>query len=164
MYTVENCKNGLVLRYILSLYFSENCGEKRKSAMHAISHLWKSLYINPAVNYQEIESVWNNPYVCRVLHNFYAIFHCGLYSKAANITNNLCNKQGNSSKKSAVYNQERFQIKSGFIMSHVQYLTFFDNLNSERISTRCNVCVLLVGTSPWWIDFLPRAIFSREKT
>ena len=50
MYTVENCKNGLVLEYILSLYFSENCGEKRKSAMHAISHLWKSLYISPAVS------------------------------------------------------------------------------------------------------------------
>ena len=47
------------------------------------------------------------------LHNFYPIFHCGLYSNAANITDNLCNKQRNTSKRSAVYNQEQFQIKSG---------------------------------------------------
>ena len=47
------------------------------------------------------------------LYIFYPIFHCGLYSKAVNITDNLCTKQGNSSKKSVVYNQERFQIKSG---------------------------------------------------
>ena len=50
--------------------------------------------------------------ISRDLYNFYPIFHCGLYSKAANITDNLCTKQGNSSKKSTVYNQERFQIKS----------------------------------------------------
>ena len=31
-----------------------------------------------------------------------------------NITDNLCTKQGNSSIKSAVYNQERCQIKNGF--------------------------------------------------
>ena len=46
------------------------------------------------------------------LHNFYPIFHCGLYSNTANITDNLCTKKGNSSKKYVVYNQEWFQIKS----------------------------------------------------
>ena len=51
--------------------------------------------------------------ITRGLYLFNPIFHCGLYSKAANITDNLCTKQGNSSKKSAVYNQEQFQIKSG---------------------------------------------------
>ena len=42
------------------------------------------------------------------LYNFYPIFHCGLYLKAAKITDNLCTKQGNSSK------NPRFIIKSGF--------------------------------------------------
>jgi hypothetical protein len=31
------------------------------------------------------------------LYNFYFIFHCGLYCKAVNITDNLYTKQGNSS-------------------------------------------------------------------
>ena len=39
------------------------------------------------------------------LHNFYPIFHCGLYLKMANNTDNLCTKQGN-------LKQMRF-IKSG---------------------------------------------------
>ena len=47
------------------------------------------------------------------MYMFYPIFHCGLKSTAHNITDNLCSKQGNSSIKSVVYNQERFQIKSG---------------------------------------------------
>jgi hypothetical protein len=33
------------------------------------------------------------------MYIFYPFFHYGLYLKAANITDNLCNKQGNSSKK-----------------------------------------------------------------
>ena len=52
--------------------------------------------------------------ISRGLYYFYPIFQCGLYSKAANITDNLCTKHENSSKKSMVYNQERFQIKSGY--------------------------------------------------
>ena len=40
------------------------------------------------------------------LYIFYHIFHCGLYSKAVNITDDFT-KQGNYSIKSAVYNQER---------------------------------------------------------
>ena len=51
------------------------------------------------------------------LYNFYPIFHCGLYSKAANITDNLCNKQGNSSKKSAVYNQERLIFEKIYVVN-----------------------------------------------
>ena len=46
----------------------------------------------------------------RGLYDFYPSFHCGLYSKAANITDNLCTKQGNSSKKSVVYNQEWVKV------------------------------------------------------
>ena len=63
---------------------------------------------------------WNHPHRMRTimrrgLYNFYPVFHCGLYSKAANITNNLCTKYANSSKKkSGVYNQEQFQIKRGW--------------------------------------------------
>ena len=34
------------------------------------------------------------------------------FIRAVTITDNICTKQGNSSKKSAVYNQELFQIKS----------------------------------------------------
>ena len=41
------------------------------------------------------------------------IFQFGLWSRAVIITYNLCTKQWNVSLKSAVYNQERFQIKSG---------------------------------------------------
>ena len=51
--------------------------------------------------------------ITRGLYTFYPIFHCGLYSKAANITDHIyVIESGNSSKISAVYNQERFQIKS----------------------------------------------------
>ena len=52
--------------------------------------------------------------ISRGLYYFYPIFQSGLYSKAANITDNLCTKHENSSKKSMVYNQERIQIKSGY--------------------------------------------------
>ena len=51
----------------------------------------------------------------RGLYTFYPIFHYCLYCSAASITNNICTKQGNFSilpLKSAVYSQERFQIKS----------------------------------------------------
>ena len=40
--------------------------------------------------------------ISRGLYIFYPIFHC-----AVNIRDNLCSKQGNSSKKNAVYNQEQ---------------------------------------------------------
>ena len=62
---------------------------------------------------EEVGKYRTSAIISRGLYNFYPIFHCGLYSKAANITDNLCTKQGNSSKKSTVYNKERFQIKSG---------------------------------------------------
>ena len=45
-------------------------------------------------------------HISRSFYNFYPIFHYGLYSNGANITDNLYTKQGNSSKKSTVYNQE----------------------------------------------------------
>ena len=41
------------------------------------------------------------------LYNYYPIFYCGLYSKASNITENLCTKQGNVSLKSPGYNGMR---------------------------------------------------------
>ena len=37
------------------------------------------------------------------------------FFSAVDITEKLCTKQGNSSKKSVVYNQDRFQIKSGLL-------------------------------------------------
>ena len=49
----------------------------------------------------------------RGLYIFYPLFQCSLQSRAVNIADNLCTKQGNVGLKSAVYNQERFQIKSG---------------------------------------------------
>ena len=62
--------------------------------------------------------------ISRGLYIFYSIFHSGLYSKAVNITDNLCTKQGNSSIfgpiKTAVYNQERLQIKGYIIMRRVR--------------------------------------------
>ena len=57
----------------------------------------------------------------RGLYNFYPIFHCGLFSNASNITDNLCTKQRNSSK------NPRFIIKSGF-KSNVGF-------NGERMVT-----------------------------
>ena len=46
--------------------------------------------------------------ISRGLYNFCLIFYSDLYSKLANIADNLCTKQGYSSKISAVYyNQER---------------------------------------------------------
>ena len=47
--------------------------------------------------------------ITRRLYIFYPIFQCGLQSRAVNTTDNLCTKQGNA----GLYNQERFQIKSG---------------------------------------------------
>ena len=35
--------------------------------------------------------------ITRGLYIFYHIFHCGLYCRAASVTDNLCTKQGNSS-------------------------------------------------------------------
>ena len=35
--------------------------------------------------------------ICPGLYIFYPIFHCRLYCRAVNITDNLCTKQGNSS-------------------------------------------------------------------
>ena len=49
----------------------------------------------------------------RVLYIFYPIFSA-FYNQYINITANLCTKQGNVSLKSAVYNQERFQIMTGY--------------------------------------------------
>ena len=48
------------------------------------------------------------PIIRRGLYNFYPIFHWGLYSKGANIADNTCTKQENSSKTSAFYNKEPF--------------------------------------------------------
>jgi hypothetical protein len=36
-------------------------------------------------------------FTVRGLYIFDPIFHCGLYCRVVNITDNLCNKQGNSS-------------------------------------------------------------------
>ena len=48
---------------------------------------------------------------------FYPLFHCGLYCRAVRITDNLCVIKKEILQfvwlKSAVYNRERFQIKSG---------------------------------------------------
>ena len=54
------------------------------------------------------------PRAAIISRGLYTIFHCSLYCRVVSITDNLCTKQGNSSKKSMVYNQERFQIKSGY--------------------------------------------------
>ena len=51
--------------------------------------------------------------ISNTLYIFYSIFQCGLYLRAVNITDSLCTKQENLGLKSAVYNQEWFQIKSG---------------------------------------------------
>ena len=52
--------------------------------------------------------------ISRSLYIFYPFF-TAVYSQELllNITDNLCTKERNSSIKSAVYNQEQFQIKSG---------------------------------------------------
>ena len=50
--------------------------------------------------------------ISRSFYNFYPIFSLRFIFKSTNVTDNLCTIQGNSSKESAVYNQERFQIKS----------------------------------------------------
>ena len=54
--------------------------------------------------------------ISRGLYIFRPIFHCGLQIKTANITDNVCTKQGNSSIKYAAYNQERV------IMARVRYM------------------------------------------
>ena len=62
----------------------------------------------------------------RGLYIFYPIFHCGLYCRVVSVTDNLCTKQENSSifgSKSAVYNCEQFQIKSGLCGTHTVDLT-----------------------------------------
>ena len=46
--------------------------------------------------------------ITRSLYIFYPIFHCGLYCRAVNLTDNLCTKQGNYS----IFG--RFIIESGF--------------------------------------------------
>ena len=57
--------------------------------------------------------------ISRGLYIFYPIL-CGLKSRAVNITDNLCTKQGNSSIKYAVYNQEQA------IMVRVRCSDFYD--------------------------------------
>ena len=56
------------------------------------------------------------PYKPRLVY-FYPTFHSGLCCRVVSIADNLCTKKGNSSLffglKSAVYNQEPIQIKSG---------------------------------------------------
>ena len=75
---------------------------------------WLQKYINTFNKFFQLLIPYTRYYnPLHSLHIFYSIFHCGLYCRAANITDNLCTKQGNSSIKSAVYKQERFQIKSG---------------------------------------------------
>ena len=63
--------------------------------------------------------------ISRSLYKSYPIFNCGLYCRAVNITDNLSTKQGNSSIKSAVYNQERV------LMAHIGS---FNLLNLKPIS------------------------------
>ena len=58
------------------------------------------------------------PIITCSLHIFCLIFHCRLYSRAINITENLCTKQGNPSIKSSVYNQE------WVLLACVPYLDF----------------------------------------
>ena len=83
----------------------------------------------------------------RGLYNFYPIFHWGLYSKVANITDNLCTKQENSSIKSMVYNQEQFQIKRRLqwraysIFKIVIYMEYF------ILTTLAMYCLLSAASS-----------------
>ena len=52
--------------------------------------------------------------ISRGLYVFYPIFHCGLYLKAANITNNLCTEQGNSSKNPRLVFKSGFKSRAGY--------------------------------------------------
>ena len=72
---------------------------------------------------------------------FYLIFHCGLYWKAINITNKLCTKQRNSSIKSVIYNQERFQIVR-VIMVHKRYINHHKLEKILTLSIRLHVFVV----------------------
>ena len=84
---------------------------------------------------------WNNFWRCilifryrtraiisRGLYIFYPIFHCGLYCRAVSVTDNLCSKQF-LGLKSAVYNQEHFQIKIGLqtVSRNISVFTTFRN-------------------------------------
>ena len=51
--------------------------------------------------------------VCVVLYLFVTNFSAVYNQERLNITDNLCTKQGNVGLKSTVYNQDRFQVKSG---------------------------------------------------
>ena len=55
--------------------------------------------------------------ISRGLNIFYPIFHCGLYSKAAYITTVYVLKSGNSSKISAVYNQEQLILQTIHVLN-----------------------------------------------
>ena len=77
------------------------------------------------------------------MYNFYPIFHCGLDTKAANVTANLCTKQGNSSKKSAVYNQEQvIMARIGYVVNPkivTSHNKAFANRNYRHFTQQCIV-------------------------
>ena len=61
-------------------------------------------------------AIINIPLITRGLYIFYLNFHCGLYCRAVSVKVNYCSKQEILhflGVKSAAYNQERFQKKSG---------------------------------------------------
>ena len=50
--------------------------------------------INYSVKYSNVDSKYRTrAIITRGLYTFYPIFHCGLYSKAAIIADNLCTKK-----------------------------------------------------------------------
>ena len=65
--------------------------------------------------------------ICSGLYIFLPIFHCGLYSKAANIANDLCTKKEIP---------QRFHIKS------VRYVILYQNHFRAKLGT-CLKCVYL---------------------
>ena len=89
----------------------------QSSAKHFCCHsgLWAAFIHAQLVIFKLLPSPlctmsWNNFWRCipifiyhmhanitRGLYIFYPIFHCGLYCRAVNITDNLCTKEGNSS-------------------------------------------------------------------
>ena len=79
-------------------FLMRTCWGWNKSSSESRKRLNSIYYAHDCIS--SCEMVICLPYTChynlRFVY-FYPIFHCGLYCRAASVTDNLCTKQGNSS-------------------------------------------------------------------
>ena len=125
----------LVHKTIILLLPDSNFGTMKRKAIilysYTLIQLGSTLELSYFLNYShnkiavDMLTKETSVQVCRIyrtsviitciLYISYPIFQCGLLSRAVNITDNLCTKQGNVGLNSMVYNQERV------IMGPVRY-------------------------------------------